>query len=73
MATERAPKILRTKTEIMGYLRISSEDIFYRLIQEGMPCAVIDGRWYAHTENLDDYFKHILLLANIKHIPKDAE
>ena len=59
MAVERSNKILRTKKEIMSYLDIRTEDVFDRFVKHGLPATVIDGRWYAHAENLDEFFKSI--------------
>ena len=72
MAIQRSNKILRTKKEIMVYLDISSEEIFRRFIKQGLPAVVIDGRWYAHAENLDDFFK-VKTRRGIGSVPEEAE
>jgi len=57
--------------EILSYLRIS-KPTFYKFIGLGMPAAVIDNRWYAHTDNLDAWFRRATLCRG-KSIPEDAE
>jgi len=44
--------------EITQYLCISLS-LFKKFIKKGMPAVLIDTRWYAHKDNLDDYFKRI--------------
>ncbi len=50
-------KILTSKQEILDYLEIA-EYKFDQMIRNKLIAAiVIDGRWYAHTDNLDEYFR----------------
>ena len=56
--TERTSKLLIGMEAIMKYLRIS-RPLFKRFIKNGMPVLFFGARWYAHKDNLDDYFKKI--------------
>ncbi|MBW1778755.1 MAG: hypothetical protein JRJ54_14365 [Deltaproteobacteria bacterium] len=49
-----------------------SKPTFYDFVQEGLPAAVINGRWYAHADNLERWFQR-RTLAREKQIPADAE
>jgi hypothetical protein len=42
----------------MDYLKISRKS-FIMFIRMGMPVAYINGRCYAHKENIDAFFKTI--------------
>ena len=56
--TGQASKLLIGMEAITGYLKIS-RPLFERFIKNGMPVLRIESRWYAHTDNLDDFFKRI--------------
>lgn len=58
--------------DIKSYIGIKSTELFNKFIKSGMPAKVINGRWYAHTENIDRYFRAITNVKN-KTIPKKAE
>ena len=64
-------KILIGKDAIKKYLNIS-EPTFKKFITLGMPARVIDSRWYAHTENLELFFKQ-MTISNDGDAPEDAE
>jgi uncharacterized membrane protein YpjA len=64
-------KLLIGKQQIMGYLSIGAP-AFYDFIKMGMPARVIQNRWYAHTDNIDLFFKQITLRP-AGGIPEDAE
>ena len=36
-----------------------TEYLFRKFLQLGFPATLIDGRWYAYTENGDNFFKLI--------------
>jgi len=57
--------------EILAFLKMS-KPTFYDFVQEGLPAAVINGRWYAHADNLERWFQR-RTLAREKQIPADAE
>ena len=61
-------KNLIGQNEIMDYIGIKAEKLFYNFIRSGMPAKKINDRWYAHGENLDDYFKRLTKVRN-KSVP----
>lgn len=69
--TKQNCKLLIGSQQIMTYLQVS-KTTFYKFIKLGMPAIVIDGRWYAHAENLDEYLKAVTRKCT-KDIPEDAE
>ena len=52
----RSMKILWTIDNICDYLDIS-RPLFYRLVERGLPAVILEGKWCAHAENLDEYFR----------------
>jgi hypothetical protein len=64
-------KFLTSKQEIMDYCKIS-EALFKKFISAGLPAMYIDGRWYAHADNLDDFFKS-LTRVQMRKIPEDVQ
>lgn len=65
-------KLLIGSQAIMDYLGISKQ-VFYQFIKLGMPAIVINGRWYAWTDNIDIYFQKITLAQMKDSYPEDAE
>lgn len=55
----KSDKIIVGRKAIMDYLNIASKDLFQFFIKNGLPAELINNRWWAHADNLDDYFKHI--------------
>lgn len=55
----------------MSYIGVS-RPLFYDFLKKGMPARLINNRWYAHVDNLDDFFKKITLFRE-KNIPENAE
>ncbi|MFA5387192.1 MAG: helix-turn-helix domain-containing protein [Candidatus Paceibacterota bacterium] len=56
MSTQSA-KIIWAVKGICEYCGIS-RDTFYRLVRSGkFPAAVIEGKWCAHMDNIDDFFR----------------
>ena len=51
-------KILIGKDAIKKYLSIS-EPTFKKFVNMGLPAKVICNRWYAHTDNIDSYFRDL--------------
>lgn len=49
-------RVFHSKKEIMSYLGISKH-LFAQYISEGMPARYRDGRWIAHVDNLEEFFK----------------
>ena len=64
-------KILIGLDSILKHLQLS-EPTFKKFITMGMPAVVISGRWYAHVDNLDDYFRRITKFRQ-DYIPGEAE
>ena len=46
------------KNEISAYLNNASDYLLKKWVREGMPVLIEDGRWLAHKENLEDFFRH---------------
>lgn len=51
--------LLQGISEITEVWRISEKQ-FYMFISIGFPARKIQGRWYAHSVNIDDWFKQLL-------------
>lgn len=62
-------KVLTSKQEIMDYLKISKQ-LYAKFIRMGMPVLYIDGRCYAHKDNLDEFFKTITRVS-MKNAPDE--
>ena len=58
MSEPKSQKFFTCKQEIMAYCKIS-EKLFVKFIRSGMPAIQIENRWYAHADNLDDFFKKL--------------
>lgn len=71
MSPNGTGKLLIGKQRIMEYLSIGAPS-FYEFVKMGMPARVIHNRWYAHTENIDLFFKQITL-RQAGEIREDAE
>jgi len=71
MAECQSKNIIWTAESIAKYLGVSRNK-FYNLIEMGLPVIVIDGRWCAHADNLEAFFK-LGTAKGTKKIPKDAE
>lgn len=65
-------KILNGRESIMAHIGIASMPLFREFIANGMPAKLINNRWYAHVDNLDEYFK-MLTRYKEKNPPEDAE
>lgn len=64
-------RFLQGSKKIMEYLQVS-KPVFYKFVSMGMPAVVIDNRWYAHADNLDEFMKAITR-NRTSVIPEDAE
>lgn len=49
-------KLLIGAGEIMQYLRCN-KDLLKTFLEAGLPAAKISNRWYAHKDNIDEYFR----------------
>lgn len=54
---KKSKKILLSKDEIKEYIGNSTDYMFKRYVEKGMPARYEDSRWMAHTDNIDDFFK----------------
>jgi hypothetical protein len=63
--------IIWTAESISKYLGVSRNK-FYNLVQMGLPAVVIDGKWCAHADNLEAFFK-VGTGKRAGKIPEDAE
>jgi len=64
--------LLIGKKAIKHWLGITSDELFLKWIDLGLPIRVVDKRYYAYTENLETFFK---VSTNVvgSEIPEDAE
>lgn len=69
MAVPDMAKVLLSKQDIMEHLKISDK-LYKKFIRMGMPVLYVDGRCYAHKDNLDDFFKAITRVS-MKNAPDD--
>lgn len=63
--------IIWTADAIAKYLGVSRNK-FYSLVQIGLPAVVIDGKWCAHADNLEAFFR-VGTSKAAKGIPDNAE
>jgi hypothetical protein len=81
MNDNASKKLLIGAKAIAGYLTIS-KPTFYEFVREGvvlpdgrrirLPATVIKKVWYAHADNLDEFFK-VITLSPAKDIPDEME
>lgn len=66
------PNLLIGLSAITTHANIS-KPTFYKLVKNHkFPAVVIDGTWYAHKENIDNYFKAVTKIP-MQTIPEDAQ
>jgi len=66
-------KILTSKQEIMDYIGCSHHS-FRKYVENGLPARYEEGRWMAHSDNIDDFFRsytRICMKNVIKTIPDE--
>ncbi len=63
-------KVLTSRGEIMEYANLSKY-LFAKFVKMGMPVLYIDGRCYAHKDNIDEFFRAITRVNSSK-IPDDV-
>lgn len=49
--------LLDGKGEISKFLNNASDYKLKKYVAAGMPVLIEDGRWLAHRENIEDFFK----------------
>ena len=72
MADKNGCKALIGLDEILTYMKISHKPLFYQFVKMGLPARVINSRWYAHKDNIDEFFRQITLNSE-NEIPPDAD
>ena len=70
-AQKQYRRSLTSKKEILEYLNIS-DILFGKFIKGGMPARYIDGRWYAHADNIDGWFQSMTKVNNGGRDPEEA-
>jgi len=71
MGDRNGRKTLIGLSSILEYMEVS-KPMFYQFVEMGLPARVINSRWYAHKENIDEFFKQITRHRETE-IPTDAE
>ena len=71
MPTLKTGKILITEKAIRAYIEASegydvSRPMFQEYLAMGLPVRVIRGKYHAHADNLDDFFRRITLRQHIE-------
>ena len=64
--------ILIGRKALCAYLGGVTWPVVLKFIKMGMPATVIDGRWYAHTANINEFFRRITRVQ-MKEVPENAE
>lgn len=71
MSSNGHGKLLIGRKSITEYLQIG-DPMFYELVKIGLPARVINRRWFAHTDNVDLFFKQITIKGGGEAV-EDAE
>ncbi len=58
--TNPVKRILTSKDEIMNFLGVK-DAVFTQFLKINIPVVIVNGRYYAHTENLDLWFKALTI------------
>jgi hypothetical protein len=69
MTQPAKPKILSSRQEILDYTGLSPY-LYLKFVRLGMPVLYIDGRCYAHTDNLDEFFR-LITKSSAKNLPDE--
>lgn len=54
--SQKSQKILTSKDEILDFMRISRK-LYDHFIILGLPVVIINGRHYAHVDNVEEWFR----------------
>lgn len=49
--------LLDGKDAISRYLNNASDYMLKKWLEDGMPVKITGGRWIAHSQNIEDFFK----------------
>ena len=71
MSNKNGNKLLIGRDSILDYLGVG-RPVFNQFLEMGLPAVVIKQRWYAHTDNVDDFLRK-LTRRQQRNIPMDAE
>ena len=71
MSKDNGNRALFGKKAILEYLKVG-EPAFRTFIEMGMPAQVINGRWYAHKDNIDEFWRTLTRYRETAP-PSDAE
>lgn len=63
-------KILTSRQEILEYTGISKK-LYLKFVRAGLPVLYFKGRCYAHTDNIDEFFRDITK-SNAQNLPEEA-
>ncbi len=55
----KSDKILTTKSDILDYIDIKADHLVEFLLRFGLPVLILNGRWYAHKDNLDEFMRRL--------------
>lgn len=72
MKKKQSNKILTCKDEIMDYIGCSKH-LFDKYVKSGLPARYEDGRWTAHADNIDEFFKLYTRVSMKQHIDQITE
>jgi len=65
MANNEPNKVMTSKQEIMDRYKLS-DYMYKKFIKMGMPVLYLDGRCFAHSDNIDTFFKGITFVNSCK-------
>jgi hypothetical protein len=71
LTVAKSSKILKGVDSIITYIGCGRQ-FFYDLVELGLPAAVIGGTWYAHADNIEEFFRRRTLMR-VNQIPPNAE
>lgn len=58
MSADTHSGLLDGKKEISEFLNGAGDKKLCKFLEAGMPVLIEDGRWLAHKENIEEFFKH---------------
>jgi hypothetical protein len=65
MANTGMDNVLTSKDEILAYTGLSKHT-YIKFLKMGLPVLYIDGRCYAHKDNIDEFFKKVTRVNSSK-------
>ena len=65
MANTAMDNVLTSKDEILEYTGLSKH-LYVKFLKMGLPVLYIDGRCYAHKDNIDEFFKKVTRVNSSK-------